>query len=350
MPNSKFFSSILLISVITIFTAVVFAKPPKGMGGFGGKMPPVPVESIKIQAVKKSDQVTITGSVRASKGVVIKPEVDGRVTAIYFKPGETVTEGTKLIQLNQDILLANLRQNEAELKLAQQDQERFASLLKTHAVAKADFDKSFAVLRSKEAQKAMTEAQLRQKTIVAPFTGRVGLNLINVGAYVKVGEELVSLQSIDPIDVEFGVPEVYLNKIAVGNTINVRSDAFPGTIFKGTVYGIDSQVNSNTRTVLVRASVPNPEGKLLPGVFTEVDLAFTAEKPALVVPQTSIVYEAGDVYVYKIVDGKAMKTKVTLGARDQQSVIVLDGLKEGDVIVTAGQLKLSDGASVMVIK
>jgi len=346
---NKYIYIITAFLLIIVFQADSLAKPPHGMGA-GGQMPPTSVETMKVQYVKQNQEFTVTGSMRASQGVTMRSEVDGRVTDIHFKPGDNVASGAKLIQLNQDILAAQLKQSDAELKLAQQDQVRYSELYKSHAVAKADLDKAVATLHSKEGQKDMIEAQLRQKNIVAPFAGRVGLNLINLGDYVNAGQDLVSLQAIDPLDVEFGVPEVYLNKIAVGNVISLRSDAYPDKSFPGTVYGIDSKVNPNNRTVLVRAKVPNPDGKLLPGVFAKVDLAFAEQKPVLPILQTAIVYEAGDTYVYKIIDGKAVKTKVVLGARDQQNVIVLDGLKADDVIVTAGQLKLSDGVFVVSVK
>jgi len=225
--------------------------------------------------------------------------------------------------------------------LAQQTESRQALLLKTHAVAKVDFDKAMSDLRSTEAKKAMTLAKLKHMTIVAPFAGKVGLNLVNIGEYVIPGKDLVSLQAINPIEVEFGVPEVYLNKIAVGNTISLHSDVYPEKIFTGTVNGIDTKVSQDTRTIAVRASIPNPEGKLLPGVFGEVTLTLGAQKSVLSIPQTALVYEVGETYVYKIVEDKAVKTKVLLGARDQQNVIVANGLKAGDLIVTAGQLKIN---------
>lgn len=346
---NKYLSLIAVSLLVVGFYTDGLAKPSHDMG-MGGQTPPTPVETMKVQYVKQNQEFTVTGSMRASQGVIMRSEVDGRVTNIHFKPGDNVAAGTRLIQLNQDILLAQLKQSDAELRLAQQDQERYSELYKSHAVAKADLDKAVAMLHSKEGQKSMIEAQLRQKNIVAPFAGRVGLNLINLGDYVNVGQDLVSLQAIDPLDVEFGVPEVYLNKIAVGNAISLRSDAYPDKSFSGTVYGIDSKINPNNRTVLVRAKVPNPDGKLLPGVFAEVDLAFAAQKPVLPILQTAIVYEAGDTYVYKIIDEKAVKTKIALGARDQQNVIVLDGVKADDVIVTAGQLKLSDGMPVVAVK
>lgn len=340
----------IIICAAFLICSNAFAKPPAGMMGMGGKRPPTPVEATKVQYIKLNQQITITGSIRATQGITVRPEIDGRITGIYFKAGDEVVAGTKLIQLNPEIVQAKLTQSKAELKLAEQDYARYSSLFATHAIAKSDLDKAAATLYSKQAQVQADESSLRQTTIVAAFAGRVGLNLVNLGDYVKPGEDLLSLQAIDPIDVEFAMPEVYLNKTAVGNTITMRSDACPELTFTGKVYAIDSAVNPNNRTVMVRARVPNPQAKLLPGVFAEVNVLFAGDASVVMIPQTAIMYEVGETYVYRIVDGHAVKTKVNLGERDQQSVVVATGLSPNDVVVVAGQLKIGDGAPVVVMK
>ena len=335
------FKKIIVIISLFIFSLAGFAK--KTHEGEGG-MPPVIVEVAKVLSLKQDQKITSTGSMRATQGIMVCPEVNGRITQIYFHAGDNVVAGTKLIQINPDIVQANYDQAKAELKLAQQDYERQANLFRTHVTAKADLDKAVATLHDKEAQIQGLAAQLRQLNIVAPFAGRVGLNMVNIGDYVKQGQNLVSLQAIDPIDVEFNVPEVFLSKIAVGHEVSLRSDAYPGRIFTGKVYAIDSLVNVNNRSILVRARVPNTDGKLLPGTFVETTMLVPAEKATLYVPQTAIVYDIGSTFVYKVAGN------TVTGDRDQDNIAILDGAKRDDVVVTAGQIKLHDGANIIVKK
>lgn len=337
-----------MLNKFSLKMAVIIAAIQSTIAIAAQSMPPTIVEVAQIKSNPYTQHITTSGSMRASKGIMVRSEVDGRITQINFSAGENVSTGTGLIQLNQDILQARLAQHKAELKLAEQDYDRKSRLYKTHTIAKSDLDTSFATLASKQALVEESAASLRQTVISAPFSGRIGLNLVNLGDYITAGQDLVSLQTVSPIDVEFSVPEVYISKFAIGNSVSCHSEAYPNQVFTGQIDAIDSAVNQKTRSITVRAKIANTDNKLLPGMFAEVTLTLSQKKPVILIPQNAVVYDETDTFVYKLMQNKAIKINVTLGDRDKQNVAILSGLNDGDVIITAGQLKLSDGAPVII--
>jgi membrane fusion protein (multidrug efflux system) len=214
-------------------------------------------------------------------------------------------------------------------------------------VSKSDYDKAQATYSSAKAKVENMQAQLRQANIVAPFSGRLGLSQINIGDYINAGQSVVNLQSLDPLRVDFSVPELYLNKAAVGQTVILQTDSYPGEKFIGKVEAIESLVNQNNRTLNIRAEVPNKDKKLLPGGFAEVTLQFVLQQQLIIIPQTSVVYDPNGNYVFKVVSGKAVKAAVTLGEMNSSNIIIKSGVKSGDVIITAGQLKIHEGSPVV---
>jgi membrane fusion protein (multidrug efflux system) len=314
------------------------------------KTPPAVVEIVKVTSTSRQEKIPSTGSVVAIPGIVVKPEVPGRITNIFFKPGDDVVFGTPLVEINPDPDRAQLAQAEADLKLAQLDYDRYAKLYASRVVSKADFDQKQATLDADKAQVDLASANLRETLVKAPFTGRLGLNLVNLGDYVNAGQNIVSLQSLDPIYVNFTVPEIYLKQLAVGEKVTITTDSFAGESFEGQVYAFDPLVNSSSRTINARATVPNKDKKLLPGAFAEVTLFAGSPTKVIAIPETAVVYSPDGNYVYKVIDGHiAKKASVTLGERNQQNIIVTSGLAEGDIIVTAGQLKIpADGTEVIL--
>ena len=310
-------------------------------------MPPVFVETTTIQTTSHQDQISSTGSLLSIPGIVVKPEIPGRITKIYFNSGDVVQKGVPLVEINPDIIKATLIQTLAELKLNKLNFERSATLYKTRDISKSDFDQAQANYVSAKAGVDSAQAQLQQTTIVAPFAGKLGLSQVNVGDYVNIGQNIVNLQTLDPLKVDFSIPELYQSKIAVGQIVSLCSDAYPHETFSGKVEAFESLVNTNNRTLNVRANVPNKNGKLIPGGFVEVSLQF-AEQQLIMIPQTAIVYDPSGNYVYKVVAGKAEKTAVTLGEKNADNVTIKSGLKVGDVVVTAGQIKMYPGAQVIV--
>lgn len=304
------------------------------------------VEVATVQAKPLERKITVTGSLRANQGVTVSSEIPGRITQIYFQSGSKVAANAPLVQLNKSVLEAQLMQSKARLGLAKLNYGRMLALIKTKVISQADFDASRSAFNTAESEVAQYQAQLDQTLIKAPFAGKLGLSAVNVGDYVTAGQQLVKLESINPIEVEFSVPEVYLSKLSIGQNVNIISDAYKDQIFNGTIYAIDSTVNLNNRTIAVRATIPNPEEKLVSGAFVTVTIDMSTKANSLLIPQIAILYDSGVTYVYKIVDQKAVKAAISLGDRDNTNVEVVRGLNKNDVIVTAGQLSLYDGVLV----
>lgn len=328
--------------LITVFWAnVVFAAHEK-------TAPPVFVETITVKPAAKMDQISSTGTLVSIPGIIVKPEISGRVTKIYFKSGEFVTKDTALIEINPDILKAELAAAQADLKLNKLNFERSSALYKTHDISKSDFDLAQANYNSAKANIAGMAAKLQQALVRAPFDGKLGLSQVNVGEYISAGQNTVSLQTVNPLKVDFSIPELYQSKVAVGQTVLLHADAYPKETFVGKVEALESLINQNNRTLSLRANVPNNEGKLIPGGFVTVTLQFTAQQ-AITIPQTSVVYAPDGCYVFKVIGDKAEKTKVILGAKDSDNVTVKSGLKSGDIVITAGQIKILSPETHVVV-
>ena len=286
----------------------------------------------------------------ANEAVVLRPEIPGLVSAIHFEEGTAVEAGAPLVDLDASIYRAELRERETALELSRRNHERVAELLAEGAATARAADEAVAQLETNQASVAVARARLDKTSIRAPFAGIVGFRRVSIGDYVVAGQDLVNLVDIDPIKIEFVVPERYLRLVAEGQTVNVGLDAFPGRSFSGRVYAIDPAVDPETRSVALRATMPNPDGVLRPGLFAQVSLVVSDEVRAVVIPEQAIVPQGTRRFVFKVVDGKAVMTEVTIGLRRYGKVEIVEGLEEGDTIVTAGQLKLFDGAAVEIVE
>lgn len=332
----------ILLAIVSWF--LLFAKK----ANMAMEMPPVVVEAVQAISKPWQQRISATGTLVANQGIIIKSEIEGRVTNIYFTPGASIEARAPLIQLNSDILKAKLAAATAQYQLSESNYTRGLEIFKKRVIAKAELDKLLATRNSDKARMEMEQATLNQSLIRAPFSGRIGLNLVNEGDYVRAGQELVNLQALDPMRVDFSIPEVSIGKIAVGQSAIIYSRAYPNQPFTGRVSAIDTMENPNTRSVAARASVPNKEQRLLPGGFVEVELLVGSHANVIMLPQTAIVEAETGHYVYKVVEKKAVKTPVKLGDRTKSDVVIVQGVNPGDVIVTAGQMKLQDGASVLI--
>jgi len=309
-------------------------------------IPPAFVDTITVQPSARQDQISVTGSLISIPGIVVKPEISGRITKINFKSGDTIAAGTPLIEINPDLIKAQLAQAQARSQLTRLQFERATKLYKTADVSKNDFDTAQANYNSARAQVEYAQAQLRQANIVAPFFGKLGLSQVNLGDYVNAGQSIVNLQLLDPLRVDFSISEAYLSKVTIGQNVLLHTDAYPNETFTGKVEAIESLINQNNRTLNVRASVPNKDGKLLPGTFAEVTLQFGEQQQLIIIPQTAVVYTPEANYVFKVVNDKAVRVAVVIGDRDSDNIVIKSGIKAGDVIVTAGQLKIREGSPV----
>ena len=212
-----------------------------------------------------------------------------------------------------------------------------------------NLDEARAKLDASRARQELDRVRLDKTVIRAPFAGTVGLRLVSPGAYVKPGDDIANLESLGAMKLDFRVPEIYLARLSVGQTLAARVDAYPDQHFEGAIYAIDPAVDQETRTVLLRARLPNKGNKLRPGLFARVSLILERRENALVAPEQAIVPLGQTPFVYRVVDGKAVMTPVKLGLRRPGQVEILDGLNTGDLVVTDGQLKIRDGAPVTVL-
>ncbi|WP_306604302.1 efflux RND transporter periplasmic adaptor subunit [Azonexus sp.] len=325
--------------------AVAAAPGSAPAGPAAAAQRPVAVEVALVQAVDFSDEVSAVGSLKASESVILRPEVSGRVVRIGFRDGAVVGQGDLLIALDAAIQDAELAQAQANLGLAQASYRRNQELLDKKFISQQALDASGATLKVQEAAVQLAEAKAAKMRIRAPFRGVIGLRDVSVGSYVKEGEVLVNIEDISSLRVDFRLAESYLGRLAAGQSLELSSDALPGQRFTARVEAIDPQIDPNGRSIAVRARLDNSAGKLRPGMFVRVRLAFGERKGVLMLPEEAIVPGA-KASVFKQVDGKAERVVVRLGVRRDAMVEVVEGLAAGDVIVTAGQMKLRPGAPI----
>lgn len=317
------------------------------MGGMPGAMG-VPVEVAVVKQGDLHDSVSVAGSLRADKGITLRPEVAGVVRELPFTEGSQVSASTVLVQLDDAITKANLAQARAQLRLAQRNLERLRTLREQDEalVSRRDYDSALSAMEVASADVQSAQAQLDKTHIAAPFAGTVGLQKVSIGEYVTPGQELVTLQALDPLKVEFALPESYGTAVAPGTPLDIRIDALNGKSISATVTAVDPAISSGARSVNVTAQIANTDGDLRPGMFARVVTSFGQASGALLVPEEAIVPEGDAKFVYRVLNGKAAKTPVEIGIRGQGSVEVVKGLAPGDLVVTAGMLKITDGTPV----
>jgi membrane fusion protein (multidrug efflux system) len=309
----------------------------------------VAVEAAEVEVGQVVDAMTVTGNLRSDESANISTEIEGRVEGVHFTEGQAVEQGALLFTLDDTVYRAELVTAEANLELSRRNSERAVELLQRNAGTVRARDEAQAQLAIDRAEVDLARARLEKTRIAAPFAGVVGLREVSVGGYVEPGQDLVNLEDIDPIKVDFPVPERALSAVEVGQPIEVTVAAWPGRTFKGEVYAIDPQVDAQGRSIAIRATIDNQEGLLRPGLFAAVRLITARRDQALLVPEQAIFAQQGKPYVYKVVDGVARLTEVTLGGRRVGQAEIVSGLAAGDVVVAAGQMKLRDGAPVRII-
>ena len=306
----------------------------------------VPVETAPVQVGPIQRRLTAVGSLRSNESVVIRPELAGRIAEIRFDEGERVTKGQPLVVLDDSIYRAEVEEVQASLELSRANHERAIDLLQRGAGTTKARDEALARLRADEAALQLAKAHLDKMVIAAPFEGVVGLRKVSVGDFVNVGQDMVNLEQIDPLKADFRVAEVYLGAVRPGQRIELGVDAFPGETFAGEVYAIDPLIDESGRSVVLRARLPNPDDRLRPGLFARVTLVLNERNDAIQVPEQALVPQGQDQFVFRVVDGKAALTRVEVGIRREGMVEITEGLGPEDEVVTAGQLKVRDGAPV----
>jgi membrane fusion protein (multidrug efflux system) len=315
--------------------------------------PPQTVTAMKVGFTDWQPEIASVGSLRAVHGVDVTTELAGLVRNLKFQSGEEVKSGVVLVELNADSDIAQLHALEAAAELSQTAYARDKVQFEAQAISQAQLDSDAADLKNRRAQVEAQAALVAKKTLRAPFAGRLGITTVNPGQYLNPGDKVVTLQSIDPIFVDFRLPQQQLSRISVGQILHVTTDAFPGQTFEGKITAIDPRVDSATRNVQVEASVNNSARKLLPGMFGRVAVQAGDVQRHLTLPQTAITYNPYGATVFlaqKAADGSlvAQQTFVTVSVTRGDQAAVVSGVKEGDLVVTSGSLKLKNGTPLLV--
>jgi membrane fusion protein (multidrug efflux system) len=343
----------LLLGLLVVFNLV--AKP-YFIAQFRAKNaePPQVVSTMVAEMSDWQPEVTSVGSMRAFRGVDVTTEVAGLVRKVNFKSGDDAKNGAVLVELNADSDVAQLHSLEAAAELSQTVLNRDKVQFEAQAISQAVLDSDTADLKNKRAQAEAQAALVAKKILRAPFAGRLGITTLNPGQYLNPGDKVVTLQAVDPILVDFRVPQQQLARIAIGQTLHVTTDAFPNQVFEGKVTAIDPRVDTASRNFQVEASVNNSARKLLPGMFARVAVQSGEKQHYLTLPQTAITYNPYGATVFvaeKSKDGSklvAQQVFVTVGATRGDQAAVTTGIKQGDQVVTSGQLKLKNGTALAV--
>ncbi|MGE5538841.1 MAG: efflux RND transporter periplasmic adaptor subunit [Gemmatimonas sp.] len=307
---------------------------------------PVVVASARIGPVIET--YGAIGNASANEAVVITSKVTGLVKAINFKEGDNVAAGTVLVELDDRELKANLLAAEADVRNARQNYDRTARLAKSENAPQARVDELRAALDSAQARAEATRARLADMTIVAPFSGRLGLRRISVGTLIQQGTVITTLDDASIIKMDFSVPEKLLANVAPGQTVVARTDAFPDRHFTGTVKTVDSRIDPTTRAFEVRAEIPNGDGTLKPGMLLTLELTLAKRDAVVLIPEEALVPQGTKQYVFTVENGRARRKEVEIGTRMKGTVEIRSGLEADAVVLIGGTQRVRDGTPVRV--
>lgn len=316
----------------------------------GGKMPPTPVEVAQPVRQAVSKDITAVGTLRAAESVTIKPELAGRIEKIHFQEGQSVKAGQPLFTMDASLIRAEVQEWQATVAQTQREVNRAQDLIQRKLIAQNDLDSKKSDLAVNQARLSSARTRLGKTTIEAPFEGIVGLRNISQGEYVNAGDVLVSLVKVDPIKLDFRLPEIYLSEVRPMQEIVVFSDAYKNEKFIGRIEAIDPQLDSVGRNIVLRALVENDAFLLKPGLFARVQLSLGRRENALLVPEQALWPQGDKQFVYVVEDGKAKLVEVQIGIRKNGMVEITKGLDERAEVITAGQVKIGPDMPVVPLK
>ncbi len=348
MKLSRPLISIILIVVVLLVLKFIFfnsnsAKnlPPAATS----KNPAIPVSGIIVHTEHLNNNVFATGTVLANEEVELRPEASGKIIQINFKEGTPVSKGDLLIKINDSDLLAQLKKLQLQIKLASEQEEREKKLLTINGVSQEEYDIALNQLNSLKADEEYTQAQIAKTELRAPFTGIIGLKNVSEGSYASPSQSIAWLQQIDPVKIDFSVPEKYGAIVHKGDKIIFTASNSRDTM-RGEVYAIQPRIDVATRTLEIRALSPNKEGKIIPGSFVKVNLTLKQFSDAIMVPTQAIVpvLKGKTIFVYR--NGKAESQAIETGIRTDTEVQVISGIQPGDTIITTGLMQLRGGMTV----
>lgn len=327
-----------------------------GAGASAGPAKATAVEVAKVETQTLVDETQAVGSLRSRQGVMLRPEVGGRVKQIFFNDGQRVRKGQVMVQFEDQLQQAQLSQAKAELSIAQANHQRNQELVAQKFISQRSLDESGAALEVTRAKLALADATLQRLKVLAPFDGITGLKQINVGDYLKDGADMVNIEDLDAVLLDFRLPERFQAKIRAGQKAQLTVDALPGRPFMAIVQAVDPLIEANGRSVGVRGCIDNRQQQLRPGMFARVNAVFGARENAMVIPEEAIIPQGGRTFVVKVVPGEkpdslvSERVPVKTGLRQPGKVEILEGLSAGDTVVTAGHQRLQkDGTAVRVI-
>lgn len=326
---------------------LVLSSPAFAQGGAPGGMKTV-VEAEQVLVRSLDSSLSTVGTLRAEEAVLLRPEIAGRIEKIHFADGQAVAEGAPLFSLDAALIRAEVNEAAANRDRSRRAHVRAQELVQRKLLSNADFDSALADLAVDEARLASAQTRLEKTVIRAPFSGVTGLRQVSLGDYISVGQALVNVVQLDPMLVDFQLPEMQLTGLAPGMPVKVSVDAFSGRSFAGEIMAIDPQINAAGRSVQIRARLDNREAVLRPGLFARVEVVLSSNPAALMVPEQAL-WPVGDKqHVFRVEEDSARLVEVELGQRLPGWAEIVSGLAPGDVVVTAGQMKLRDGAAVQV--
>ncbi|MDX1724187.1 MAG: efflux RND transporter periplasmic adaptor subunit [Pseudomonas sp.] len=323
--------------------------------------PPPPISVNAAEAVERpwQSRLPAIGTLKAFQGIDLTVEVAGTARDVLFQSGEKVRLDQPLIQMDSDVEQASLGTAQAELGLAQVEYQRGRNLVTRQAISRSEFDRLSAELQKANASVAQLQATLAKKRILAPFAGTIGIRQVDVGDYLASGTTIATLQDLSTLFVDFFLPEQNVPQLAIGQRVRVQVAAYPDQVFEGRIDAINPKVEVTTRNLLVRARLANPDEKLLPGMFANLQVLLASETPQVLVPETAITYTLYGNSVYVIEEQAAegdqpaqlqvQRRFVETGERRAGQVVILKGLQAGERVVSAGQLKLDSGAHVTIV-
>ncbi len=357
-------TKVILSVVIAAVIAVIFIYPRKDSifgkkqettnagpaAGPGGASAPLPVNVVELRPERLENNLSITGTIIPNETVNLRPEIPGLVTRVAFREGEFVKKGTPLVYLNDDELKAQYDRLNYSKKLFESQENRQKQLLEKEAISQEEYDIVLNQFNTNLADLRLVEAQLNKTVIRAPFDGVVGLRQISEGSVIGTADVIANIVNIDPIKIEFSIPERYANEVKIGSKIFFTNDA-GGTDMEGTVYAYEPSIETGTRTLRIRATSPNKDRRFLPGMFVRIRYILGVNEDALMVPSEAILPELSGYKVYIVNnEGKVEERQVTIGTRTDRYVQLVDGVTNGDLVLTTGILQVRGGMPVNYTK
>lgn len=358
LKNSTFWLYVVIVLEAITIAGLLFVSWDHISAQFSSKdsaakfqFPPAPVEVAKIREGSFPVYINTVGTLKANESVSLRPEENGRIKEMKFKSGQHVNKGTVLVILENEEQKARLKEAEANLKMRKSAYDRTNTLFKKKVVSEKEFDEAYAHFKSAEAAVDLAKDRLNKTYIKAPFEGVVGLIEHSVGTYIRAGDEIVTIEDIDPIKVDFNLSEIYLDKVKPGQEVQIEVEGFPEYIFAGTIDAVSPSIDPQGHSVKVRALLNNKNRELKSGLFAKVRVRGDVLDDVIIVPETAVETRGSQEFLYVVVDNKAHFVRVTTGSRNGEEVEVKSSiLRPGMMVVTSGQMRLTNGSDVKIVK